>query len=221
MPNQTVRSTPVARAAALCAAALISLGALSACSSGISEVKGEKSEKGVDSLADGASTSGSAAHGKGNTTPKDSTAGRPQLRLDTSPEEAQRLDDTYNACLQAHGVPMNIKRAALAGAKQAAPLQNPDPTKAHQAAYDACEIKLPLRPPETRPETNAHFADDYRAYVKCLQKRGMRIHMVPDTSVSPDGLSWRYDDSSGETLSDAEQTKADRDCMTEAFGGKG
>lgn len=45
--------------------------------------------------------------------------------------------------------------------------------------------------------------------------------MVPDTSVSPDGLSWRYDDSSGETLSDAEQTKADRDCMTEAFGGKG
>ncbi|MBU6531024.1 hypothetical protein [Streptomyces mayonensis] len=145
---------------------------------------------------------------------------RPQLRLDTSEEEKQRLTDAYNACLQAHGVPMNTKRAALAGAKQAAPQQGRADAAKYRPAYEACEVKLPLQPPETRPESNPDYADDFRVYVKCLQKKGMKIHLIKDTSVSADGLGWTYDEDTTGTLPDSQVLEADRSCSLEAFGDK-
>ncbi|MFE5120473.1 hypothetical protein [Streptomyces sp. NPDC056669] len=203
-------------AALLCATAVLSL-ALTACGGG----SGVKTDKGVDSIDSEAPAAGGKADGKADTDrrggKKDVTADRPQLRMDSSQEERDRLGDAYNACLEAHGVPMNHERAKLAGAKQASPVQDPAVVKKHQAGYDACLVKLPRQPPETEPETNPHFADDYRAYVKCLNKNGMRVHMVPDTSVSPDGLAWRYDDGKQQQLSDAEQTKVDHTCELEAF----
>ncbi|WP_253209285.1 hypothetical protein [Streptomyces niphimycinicus] len=198
-------------AALLWATAALSL-ALTACGGG----SGVKTDKGVDSIESEAPAAGGKADPDHREGKKDVTADRPQLRMDSSQEERDRLGDAYNACLEAHGVPMNHERAKLAGAKQASPVQDPAVVKKHQAGYDACLVKLPRQPPETEPETNPHFADDYRAYVKCLNKHGMRVHMVPDTSVSPDGLAWRYDDGK-QQISEAEQTKVDRACELEAF----
>ncbi|CAL9517899.1 hypothetical protein SUDANB140_03790 [Streptomyces sp. enrichment culture] len=186
---------------------------------------GADSGKGVDTLESGAPKDKGKDKGKESAS-KDGggdsavDAKRPQLRLDTSDEEEQRLRDAYNACLQAHGVPMNTKRAALAGAKQAAPQQGRADAAKYRPAYEACEVKLPLQPPETRPESNPDYADDYRAYVKCLQKKGMKIHLVQDTSVSADGLGWTYDEDTTGTLPDSEVLEADRSCSLEAFGDK-
>ncbi|MEU5090188.1 hypothetical protein [Streptomyces sp. NPDC021356] len=190
---------------------------LTACGGG--DGSGRGSGRGVDTLQSGAPTDAKKAPKGG---PHDSAveAERPQLRLDTSLEEDQRLTDAYNACLQAHGVPMNTERAAAAGAKQAAPEVSEKDSSKYQAAYDACLVKLPRRPPETSPESNAHYADDYRAYVKCLQHRGMKIHLIPDTSVYPDGLGWTYDDDTTGSLPESKATEADRACSLEAFGGK-
>ncbi|OIJ95690.1 hypothetical protein BIV24_08525 [Streptomyces colonosanans] len=190
---------------------------LTACGGG--DGAGSSSGKGVDTLQSGA-PAGKSTASKGGAHDSAVDAKRPQLRLDTSLEEEQRLSDAYNACLQAHGVPMNTERAAAAGAKQAAPKVSEKDNSKYQAAYDACLVKLPLRPPETSPETNAHYADDYRAYVKCLQHRGMKIHLISDTSVYPDGLGWTYDDDTTGSLPESKETEADRACLLEAFSDK-
>lgn len=209
---------PTARAAALCAAVLIAGAALTACGSpdGTGPEKG--TAKGVDTLVTDTPSA------KDRPSPKSSAAAvddkRPQLRLDTSDEERDRLGDAYNACLQAHGVPMNTERAQAAGKKQAPPLQSPEIGRKYKAAFDACLVKLPRQPPETQPDTNPRYADDYRDYVKCLQKRGMKIHMVPDTSVYPDGLGWTFDGNTA-GIPASKEPKAERDCTMEAFGGKG
>ncbi|MFD9285853.1 hypothetical protein ACFWD7_53385 [Streptomyces mirabilis] len=222
-PNSQASLT--ARARTLAVGLTVAAGlALTACGGGAESGSG----KSVDTLETGAPTGkNAAAKDSGGDDAASKRGGeaaveakRPQLRLDTSEEERSRLTDAYNACLQAHGVPMNTERAAVAGAKQAVPKVSEKDYPKYQAAYDACLTKLPRQPPETSPETNTHYADDYRAYVKCLQGRGMKIHLVPDTSVYPDGLAWTYDDDTSGSLPEAEQTEADRACTLEAFGGK-
>ncbi|WP_282082200.1 hypothetical protein [Streptomyces tendae] len=190
---------------------------LAACGSGEDAEAG--SGKSVDSLASGSPT-GKEPASKDEARDSAVDAKRPQLRLDTSEEEEQRLTDAYNACLQAHGVPMNTKRAAIAGAKQAAPEQGRADAPKYRPAYEACLVKLPLQPPETTPEGNPHFADDFRAYVDCLQHKGMKIHLVADTSVSADGLSWTYDKDTTGTLPESGVPEAEQSCSLEAFGGK-
>lgn len=197
--------------------AVAGLSLTAACGSGDDTEAG--SDKGVDTLASGSPTDkGPASKDGAHDSAVD--AKRPQLRLDTSEEEEQRLRDAYNACLQSHGVPMNTKRADIAGAKQAAPQQGRADAAKYRPAYDACLVKLPLQPPETRPESNPDYADDYRAYVKCLQEKGMKIHLVADTSVSADGLGWAYDKDTTGTLSDSATTEAEQTCSLEAFGDK-
>ncbi|MFE1518988.1 hypothetical protein ACFW9I_19510 [[Kitasatospora] papulosa] len=208
--SHTIRARTLAVGLAVAAAL-----ALTACGGGAESGSG----KSVDSLETGAPTGKNAAPKGGDSGDAAVEAKRPQLRLDTSEEEQSRFTDAYNACLQAHDVPMNTERAAAAGAKQAGPKVSEKDYPKYQAAYDACLVKLPRQPPETSPETNTRYADDYRAYVKCLQGRGMKIHLTPDTSVYPDGLAWTYDDASV-SLPEAEQSAADRACTLEAFGGK-
>lgn len=221
-----MRNTKTAKrsgATLLCVTAVLTL-ALTACGAsdgggeGVASVESDAPATVGDSDRDeDAGTSEDA--GKDKDKGKDDVnAKRPQLRLDTSKEERARLTDAYHACLEAEGVPMNTERAEAAGAKQPAPVQGPGVTEKHKAAFDACLVKLPLQPPETRPDTNPDFADDYRAHVECLKKKGMRVHMVPDRSVYPDGLAWRYDDGEQPELSSAEQEKIERTCNQEAFG---
>jgi hypothetical protein len=221
MPNtKTAKRRP--GVTLLCVLAALPL-ALTACGGGD---EGGEDVASVESDSPAADGNADKDQGKDEDADKDKdkddvTGKRPQLRLDTSEEERARLTDAYNACLEAQGVPMNHERAQAAGAEQAPPVQDPAVTKKHKAAYDACLVKLPLQPPETEPDTNPDYADDYRAYVKCLNKKGMRVHMVPDRSVHPDGLAWRYDDGAQPQLSDAEQTKAESTCNQEAFGDRG
>lgn len=217
MANQTGRVPGhLRRTAAHCAVALAAVGVLAACGGGGSA---DKTDKGVDTLVS-APPGGSKATPSAGASEAAVNAKRPQLRLDTTPEEAARLGDAYNACLQAHGVPMYTKRAELAGVKQASPVQGPEISKKYRTSFEACLVKLPLQPPETEPGTNPHFADDYRDYVTCLNKKGMKVHMVPDTSVSPDGLGWNFDEDSP-NISSADETTIERDCTKAAFGGKG
>lgn len=207
-----MRNTKTAKrsgATLLCVTTVLTLG-LAACGEG-----DDGGGKDVDSIkSDAPAADGGEDAGEDD----DTTAKRPQLRLDTSAEEQSRLTDAYNACLEAKGVPMNHERAEAAGVKQATPMQGAAVAKKHKAAYDACLVKLPRQPPELSPDSNPDFADDYRAYVKCLNKKGMRVHMVPDRSVHPDGLSWRHDEGAQPQLSSAEQAKIDRTCNQAAFG---
>jgi len=208
--QKTPPLSPVVRTTALSVCALLAATVLTACGAGDSGTK-----DGVSTLE----SSSPASAGKSGTSESSKTdSRRPQLRMDSSEEERNRYDDTYNACLQAHGVPMNTKRAALAGAKQAAPLYGQEKEAKYKPAFDACLAKKPLPPPELDSAVNPHYTDQYRNYVKCLNGKGMRVHMQQDEHGIASG--WTYDESNGNSLSDAEQTKIDKVCVKESFSVK-
>ncbi|MFG2226335.1 hypothetical protein [Streptomyces sp. NPDC048644] len=202
------------RTTAFSVCALLAATVLTACGAG----DGGDAKAGKDGVST-LETGSPASDGKPGTSASSKTdSRRPQLRLDSSEEEIDKLDNAYNACLQSHGVPMNTKRAEMAGAKQAAPMQSMEIAKKYKPAYDACLVKLPRRPPEQDPAINPHYTDDYRTYVKCLTDKGMRIHMLQDEHGIATG--WTYNDSKPSALSEAEQDKADKVCTKEAFSGK-
>src|SRR6185369_7376602 len=67
---------------------------------------------------------------------------RPQLRLDTSDEERDRLFAAYDDCLVGHGVKVvAVQEAAPAGAKRRL-----DQSGEPKSAYLACADKLLLQP---------------------------------------------------------------------------
>lgn len=176
----------------------------------------------VDTLVSQSPTSTQESHGtatprseNSGTKADDTDAKRPQLRLDTSEEESNQLWNAYYACLQAHGVPMNTERAAAAGG-QARPLDEGPVKPKYKSAYDACEVKMPRVPPELDADRNPHYADQFRAQVACMRKKGMKIHVTgtPDS----DSFGWTYDDGSG-GVSDPSGT-INHTCQMEAFGGK-
>lgn len=63
-----------------------------------------------------------------------------------------------------------------------------------------------------RRDSNPHYDDDYRAYIKCLNSHGLKVVALADNS------GWTYDGQT--TMSETEQTKVDKNCTMEAFGGK-
>ncbi|MEW2290111.1 hypothetical protein [Streptomyces sp. NPDC047841] len=233
MRNETGRPHPAAGApggaraprrthrvpAVVLTAALLTAGAaLTACGGGGgggSDGGRKAADSGIASLATpsaGGGTPGAASSARSSAAAID--ARRPQLRLDSTQEETNRLWDAYWACLQAHGVPMNNARVDHPG-KQAPPVDDPKVADRYKAQYHACLYKMPLQPVEERPETNPHYADDYRAYVTCLRRNGFKVHEVFTSDGSPDG--WTGDDGGGSLPTG----KADDDCRVEAFGGKG
>ncbi|MFE7312378.1 hypothetical protein ACFU7T_04575 [Streptomyces sp. NPDC057555] len=216
--RNTKPPSPAVRSTALSVCALLAATVLTACGAGDGGgVKAAGDAKGGVSTLETGSPAPGGKPGAPTSTKVDSR--RPQLRMDSSEEEINRLDDAYHACLQSHGVPMNTERAKLAGAKQASPVQGEGITKKYKPAFDACLVKMPLEPPELDSKVNPHYTDDYRVYVKCINNAGMRVHMLQDEHGI--AIGWTYDDDHGSNgLSDAEQTKIDKKCKTEAFGGK-
>ncbi|CAM5355087.1 MULTISPECIES: hypothetical protein [Streptomyces] len=210
------RRTRRVRTALLTTALLTAGVALTACGGGggdgTSTDSRQKSDSGIASLATPSSNGGKS--GAPSSAQSAIDAKRPLLRLDSSKEEINRLWDTYWACLQAHGVPMNTKRVDHPGG-QAPPVDDQKVTDQYKAQYHACLDKMPLQPVEERPETNPHYADDFRDYVKCLRAKGFKVHEVFQSDGSPDG--WTGDDDGGSFPNE----KADNDCRLEAFGGKG
>lgn len=131
--------------------------------------------------------------------------GRPQLRLDSSEEEKNRYWHLYAVCLKEHGHKMLTARGPDS-------VDDSDHSATAKAATKACANKLPLQPPELDEATNPHYDDDYRAYVKCLNRKGLKVTALPDNS------GWTYDGNT--TMSAARQSQVDRSCTLEAFSGK-
>ncbi|GGM23657.1 hypothetical protein GCM10010129_80090 [Streptomyces fumigatiscleroticus] len=221
VPRATRRTRTAVLSTVLLAAGL----ALTACgggSGGSGNDSGQKaSDSGVASLttpSSGGGKAGAAPAAFARSSSSAAEAKRPQLRLDSSQEEIDQLWDAYWACLQTHGVPMNTMRVDRPG-EQAPPVDDPKVADRYKAQYHACLYKLPLQPVEERPETNPHYADDYRAYVGCLKATGLKIHEVFDSDGSPAG--WSYDEDFPKDSVDLPTDKVDNDCRLEAFGGKG
>ncbi|MFF0965975.1 hypothetical protein ACWDQO_05675 [Streptomyces sp. NPDC003703] len=172
---------------------------------GGSDDRGGSAHKGVASLESGAPAGTPKAGSGAGATPSDPDAGRPQLRLDSTDEERDRYWHYYAACLKDHGHKMITVRGPDS-------IDDTDNSPTAKAAERACKNKLPLQPPELERETNPHFDDQYRAYVKCLNRHGLKVTALPDNS------GWTYDGDS--TLSQTEQDTVDKKCTMEEFGGK-
>ncbi|MFE3032421.1 hypothetical protein ACFXKY_12290 [Streptomyces canus] len=144
------------------------------------------------------------AHASAQATPSDDD-GRPQLRLDSSEEESNRYWHLYAMCLKEHGHKMLTARGPDS-------VDDSDHSATAKAATKACANKLPLQPPELDQATNPHYDDDYRAYVKCLNRKGLKVTALPDNS------GWTYDGNT--TMNAARQSQVDKSCTLEAFRGK-
>jgi len=136
------------------------------------------------------------------------TADRPQLRLDTSTEEANRFWTAYNDCLLKHGVKTNSDRAGAVGAGPGVALDDSGEPK---SAYTACAVKLPRQPPELDEDLNPNFAQQWNDNVKCLRAHGLMVHVTNPGE-------WTYD-SSDIPVPDNE-AEIENACELEAFGGQ-
>lgn len=154
----------------------------------------------VASLSTPDSTGATPAPSSGATAGAD----RPQLRLDSSEEDVRRAWAPYNLCLKQHGHKMYAGRG-----DGNSPDQN-DHSPTAQAARSACAGKLPVQPPELNQQ-NPEYADNYRAYLKCMDTKGLKV--VP---IEPFGTGWTYAEDAG-PLSPQQRTQVERDCKIEAF----
>jgi len=143
--------------------------------------------------------------------PAAATAARPQLRLDTSEEEANRFWAAYNACLVKHGVKTNPGRAGAVAAVGGAPGLVLDDSGEPKAAYTACAGKLPQQPPELDEDKNPNYAQQWNDNVKCLRAHGLMVHVTNPGE-------WTYDSSDGTTPDN--QAEIEHACLLEAFGGQ-
>ncbi|MBP2704563.1 hypothetical protein JOL79_12130 [Microbispora sp. RL4-1S] len=221
-PTRTNRATSLA---ALGAAAL-SLIALTACGggSGTASASGRTGQvaslvtaspagstsgntSGTTSATTATGTSSTTAAASGGDTASQGQSSdeekRPQLRLDSTPEEITKLRMAYATCLKDHGAPDHVARTDA-------------DEKAETAARKACENKMPLLPPEMDPQRNPHYADAVRKQVKCMKDRGLKVSLVPSTTSDPNNISWRLDSMPGE---DVPLQDIQDDCRIAGFGG--
>ncbi len=163
--------------------------------------------------ADGSADGDVAGAGTDDSGP---TAGRPQLRIDDSPQRRTALQVAYNQCLLDNGAKENTGRegAAVAAAPGDDGNGNPvgplvlEPVPA--AASAACLSKLPVMPPELEAATNPDFHQQSLAYVACLRKGGLFVELL-----THDSLDWTY--AEGHPVPD-DSARLEDDCLIEAFG---
>ena len=167
MANHTRRTRSALLASCLSAASLALLVACGGSGGGQSDGKGGTSDH-VASIGTPSTGSGGGSSAKPSASSSD--AGRPQLRLDTSDAEVLRLTEVYFDCLHDHGLPSGHKP----GDGDAWFPNGGGPTK-YPAIYRACQSKQPLQPPEEDPAKNPHYADDFRAFVACMNDHGLKI----------------------------------------------
>jgi outer membrane murein-binding lipoprotein Lpp len=143
------------------------------------------------------------------------TDGRPQFRLDDTPQRRTALQVAYNQCLLDNGAQENTGRegAAMAAAPGEDGNGNPvgplvlEPVPAEASA--ACLSKLPVMPPELEASTNPDFHAQSLAYVACMQKGGLYVELL-----NHDNLDWTYAD--GHPVPD-DSYQLEDDCLLEAF----
>lgn len=181
--------------------ALAALFALAGCGSGSGTTEPQ-----VASLptTPAAATGGSTA--AGSTTV---AAGRPQERLDDSPQRHDSLIQAWDDCLLAHG-------AVKSGAGPAG--SRGEINTIPPAARAACMSKEPLGPPELDPAQNPNYRADWQADVACMRAHGVRVHLTSDPSAGPGGLTWTFDDD--ETTLPDDESQIEQTCQLSAFSGK-
>lgn len=167
---------------------------VAACSSPTASSSGDAPE--VASLASTAPTA---------STSKKSDS-RPQLRLDTSDEEANRFWTAYDDCLVANGVKV---LAEFEQPGPAGPGRRIDQSGEPKSAYIACAGKLPLQPPELDEDLNPNYAVQWNDNVKCLRAHGLKVHVTKPGE-------WTYD--SSDVAIPANESEIEHDCLLEAFG---
>ncbi|MEW2401192.1 hypothetical protein [Streptomyces sp. NPDC046862] len=174
------------RAAVFASVGAAGLLVLTACGGvGGSDDAGKGSEGEVASITTPAAKGGSASASA------DPDAGRPQIRLDSTNEEVNRMYDAWIACLKEHGVEEKYK------------------VTPNDPRVKACDGKRPLDPPELDPAKNPDYADDTRAMVKCMNEHGIK-------SVVVDG-QWGLEN--GDSINAPHYNEFVIDCQVKAFGG--
>lgn len=145
--------------------------------------------------------------------------GRPQMRLDDTPERRAQLVAAWDQCLIANGAQADTGRmAAAAGPDGSVPAVVSVVEPIPQAAKAACTQLLPLGPPELDPDHNPHYRDDWLDFIACMRDHGVPVHLAKDTSVSPDGLTYTYDSDDAPIPDD--QAQIEQDCTMTVFGGQ-
>ncbi|MFC4502396.1 MULTISPECIES: hypothetical protein [Streptomyces] len=192
-PRLRIRRVP----ALVSATAILALATLTACGGDAD------SGTGVASITETGTGTASSDKAQGKQS-KDPEAGRPQLRLDTSEEEENRLFNIWSACIHEHGVPM---QDIVKDGKNV-----PDQThRAYPAAAKACIGKLPVGPPELDRAKNPHYMDDFRAEIACMHEAGVKVEPMPDG----EGYTWPSGEINVPNLPDLEKR-----CRIEAFSDK-
>ncbi|MFK3982849.1 hypothetical protein ACI2K4_21035 [Micromonospora sp. NPDC050397] len=199
---------PVLRTAAV----LLTCVVLSACGGAKTETKSSGGSGEIASLVTSSPTN-SASGGQ-----KAADTGRPQLRLDMSEEEEERLWTLYNICLRDHGVAVIRRGEGEPGAVNPDGSLNPlsmDQSGEPKEAYVACANKLPLQPPELDPDKNPEYADQWNDYIRCLRGRGIKMH-----ATSPGNATWDDDVNDDPGAPQLDLAKIEKECTLEVFGGK-
>src|SRR4051794_24437237 len=164
MQKLTSRSLPrsrrlprrAARGTLLFAVGTTAIAVLTACSGGSGGTDGGAKAGGGDvaSLPSSGTAGGSAK------ATIDPDAGRPQIRLDSSTEDINRMQESWLACLNEKGGSNALMEYKMKEGKTPAGM--------------ACHSKLPLDPPELDPAKNPHYNDDERVMTKCMNSKGFK-----------------------------------------------
>jgi hypothetical protein len=186
MPSLIQRSTS---ARWLIGAVVNALAVLSAGCSGPSTQPSNPAGPSVASLPRTDSSSGPPA------TATTAATERPLIRLDTTPEEAERMYTVYQDCLSDHGMPTKAERVRTKNLRE------------YPAAVAACAAKEPEDYQEREKRENpAAFQDHQREQIQCMRAHGLAIETGPD--------GWGYTDPARDMGS-----AWDDKCERQAFGG--
>ena len=158
-----------------------------------------------------ASLPSSAASSAGQAPATTVTAGRPQERIDDTPQEREALIHAWDVCLLANGATTE-GATGVAGDRTA--IKEPIPKQ----AYNACLSKEPVGPPELDPSLNPNYRQDWLDDISCLRAHGVMVHLTQDTSAGPNGLSWTFDD--GSPPLPANEPQIEDTCEQTAFADK-
>ncbi|MEU0425057.1 hypothetical protein ABZ235_15865 [Streptomyces canus] len=174
------------RAAVVTSLAATGLVVLTACGGGGGSGDADENRQGeIASITTPAAGGGSAKPSA------DPDAGRPQIRLDSTQDEINRMYDAWTACLKDHGVEKKYK------------------TSPNAAGVKACRGKEPLDPPELDPAKNPDYGDDVRIMVKCMNEHGIKSVVMQE--------GWGLEN--GADLSAPNYDEALTTCQVKAFGG--
>jgi hypothetical protein len=97
------------------------------------------------------------------------------LRIDMTEEDRERVYDSYYACLESHGVKMTRKGAELPNPPPDAPKVPAEENKENRSGYAACKDKEPYLDPLLDKTRNPQYADQTRAWMKCMNNRGIEV----------------------------------------------